>query len=83
VAEIIAKFCSHFSESRLWTILDIGRDPEAPMELFSGYLESGECAGPFTLYSKDGHFGHAGWRRSDASIMEEGDVEDGGTVEMG
>ena len=36
--------------------MDIGRDPEAPMELFSGHLEPDECTqGPLTLYSDDGH----------------------------
>lgn len=79
--EISAKFCNHFSESRFWTILDVARDPNAPQELFTGYLEPGECAGPLTLYSADGQFGHARWGRSDGS-MEEDDVVNGARVEM-
>ena len=79
--EITATFCSHFAESTLWTIIDIGRDPDAPTELFSGYLGPDECAGPYALGSKDGHYGHAGWKRGD-STYEEDDVVDGARVEM-
>ena len=31
MAEINAKFCNHYGESRLWMIYDVGRDPNAPL----------------------------------------------------
>jgi hypothetical protein len=79
--EISAKFCNHFGESRKWKIEDVGRDPNAPLGVFEGYLEPDECAGPLTLYSADGQYGRARWGRSDGS-MEEDDVVDGAKVEM-
>jgi hypothetical protein len=81
MAEITAQFCNKFGESRWWTILDVGRDPNIPIELFANYLAPDECAGPFTLYSSDGQYGLARWVLSDGS-MAEVEVVDGARVNM-
>lgn len=62
MSEIMARFCNGDTEGRLWTILDVGADPNHPPELFSGFLEPGVCTDPVALYSADGTFGHVAWQ---------------------
>lgn len=79
MAEIRARFCNGDTESRLWTIFDVGADPDHPPELFTGYLEPGGCTDPVVLYSADGMFGHVRWQSSDATAGE-AMVHNGDTV---
>ena len=62
---ISASFRNDYSESRRWTIVDTGRDPNSPPVIFSDYLEPGQATQAFDLYSSDGVYGQVTYQRSD------------------
>ncbi len=78
---ITATFKNNYGESKLWTILDLGRDPSAPSQVFRDYLEPDQVTDPLTLYSADGVYGLAGYQRSDGQLQRV-DVSDQSEVDM-
>lgn len=81
MAQITATFQSDYSESRHWTIVDVGIDQNSPLGIFDGYLASGDVTGPLQLYSEDGLHGLAMYQRSDGAPTRV-DVSDGDQVKM-
>ncbi len=81
MAEIHVSFSNRFGESRLWTIWDVGRDPNVPPVVFSNYLGAHESTDPLPLYSDDGAYGKAWYQRSDGPVMHI-EVADGAFVDM-
>jgi hypothetical protein len=69
--DIVATFKSDFSESRKWTIWDTGRDPNAPLTIFDGYLEPEQVTDSLTIYSEDGVYGIVAYKRSDSAVTGE------------
>lgn len=66
---IHAKFRSDYSESRIWTIVDTGRDPNAPPTIFNGYLEPNQITDALEVYSADGNYGTIAYQRSDGPMQ--------------
>jgi hypothetical protein len=78
MADISAAFRSRYSESRLWVIWDLGRDPNAPPEIFRGYLDPDADTGWLTLQGA----GLVLYQRSDGSATRQDNIRDGDTVDM-
>ena len=82
MAEISATFKNDYGESRHWTIVDQGRDPNAPPTIFDGYLAPDEATSALTLYSSDGIYGRAAYQRSDGAVTVVDSITDGSQVSM-
>jgi hypothetical protein len=78
---INATFCNNVGESRLWVIKDYACDPNAPAEIFRGYLDAGACTDSLSLCSNDGIYGRISYQRSDGPEQMV-DVSNGDTVQM-
>jgi hypothetical protein len=81
MATITATFKSDYSESRGWVIYDIAVDPNAPQQIFQGYLGPNDSTGPLNMYSSDGIYGTAMYQRTDGSPTRV-DVSDQSTISM-
>lgn len=79
---ISASFRNDYSESRRWTIVDTGRDPNSPPVIFSDYLEPGQATQAFDLYSSDGVYGQVTYQRSDGAPTVSSSITDGSVVSM-
>jgi hypothetical protein len=82
MADVNATFCNNYSESRLYVIYDIKRDPNAPLEIFRGYLEPNQCTNTLSLYTGDDLWGEALYMRSDGAQNVVDNITDGTTVSM-
>jgi hypothetical protein len=82
MATITATFQNNYSESRKWTIWDVGIDPASPKLLFDDYLDKDQDIAPLTLHQDDGGIqGHARYKRSDGALTDV-DVSSGDIVQM-
>ena len=82
MSDISATFKSNYSESRHWSIVDQGRDPNLPPVIFDGYLAPNEVTSPLTIYSEDGIYGKIAYQRSDGAVQIVDTVTDGSEVPM-
>jgi anti-sigma regulatory factor (Ser/Thr protein kinase) len=82
MSEINITCSSNYSESRLWVIWDKGIDPNAPRQIFSGYLDPDGVTGPLGVYSADGIYGSIVYKRSDGPTEVVDDVTDGSQIAM-
>ncbi len=82
MANINATFCNNYSESRLYVIWDLKRDPNAPPELFRGYLEPNQCTDSLSLYTGDDVWATVAYQRSDGAQNIVDSITDGSTVPM-
>ena len=82
MANINATFCNNYSDSRLWVIFDMKRDPNAPPEIFNGYLDPNQCTDSLSLYAGDDLWGKAMYQRSDGAQNIVDTITDGSTVNM-
>ena len=82
MANINASFCNNYGESRLYVILDIKRDPNAPPEIFRGYLEPGQCTDTLSIYTGSDVWGSVIYQRSDGAPTTVDVINDGDTVQM-
>ncbi|QEE29674.1 hypothetical protein FTW19_17785 [Terriglobus albidus] len=72
-----ATFRSNYGESRLWTIVDQGRDPNSPPVIFNGYLEPNQPTEALEVYTDDGLYGKIAYQRSDGPMQVNVSVTDG------
>ena len=82
MASISASFCNNFGDSRLYVIVDAKRDPNAPPEIFRGYLEPNQSTDVLSLYSGDDSWGQVIYQRSDGAPTVVDTITDGSTVSM-
>ncbi len=82
MADINASFCNNYGESRLFVIWDLKRDPNAPPEIFRGYLEPSQCTNVLSLYAGDDLWGQVAYQRSDGAQNVVDTITDGSTVSM-
>jgi hypothetical protein len=81
MADIYLTFCNNYGESRLWVIWDVGRDPNAPKEIFRDYLAPHDCTPRLTLYSDNDSSGLARYQRSDGDPTDVS-ASNGSTIAM-
>ncbi len=77
-----ASFCNNYGDSRLYVIWDLKRDPNAPPEIFRGYLDPNQCTDTLALYAGDDLWGEVLYQRSDGAQNIVDSITDGSTVSM-
>jgi hypothetical protein len=82
MAYVNATFCNNYSESRLFVIWDQKRDPNAPPEIFRGYLDPNQCTDSLSIYTGDDLWGQVVYQRSDGAQTVVDTITDGSTVNM-
>lgn len=80
--DISASFRNDYSESRHYSVVDTGRDPNSPPVIFDGYLEPGQITQSVAVYSEDGVYGKISYQRSDGAVTVVDDVTDNSVVSM-
>jgi hypothetical protein len=82
LATISVVFKNDYSDSRKWTIWDVGIDPSSPKILFDDYLDKDASTQPLAFHQEDGGVhGYARYKRSDGPATDL-TVSDGDIVSM-
>ncbi|MBI4790241.1 MAG: hypothetical protein HY782_24670 [Chloroflexi bacterium] len=82
MSTVYAAFCNNYSESRLYVIWDLKRDPNAPPVIFNGYLDSDQCTDWLPIYTGDDLWGKVLYQRSDGPQQIVDTITDSTTVRM-
>lgn len=81
-SKISADFENTYSENRLYVIVDTGIDPNAPAQIFNGYLAPGDRTGALTLWAPDDIYGSVQYQRSDGAVTVQANITDGSVIRM-
>ena len=80
--DIHVTFTNNYGESRLYQIWDLGRDPNAPPEIFNGYLDKDQSTDALAVHSND--FGETRilYQRSDGPQQVIDGFSEGDNIKM-
>jgi hypothetical protein len=81
MSEATAVFCNG-KDKRHWIVIEQGRDPSAPLVIYSGYPAPTQATASMTVYGSGGIFAQAAYRRSNRPLQNSVSVTDA-AMELG
>jgi hypothetical protein len=80
--DIHVTFTNGYGESRQYQIWDLGRDPNAPPQIYSGYLDTNQSTDPLAVHSNDFGESRVAYQRSDGPQQVVDSLSEGDNVRM-
>jgi hypothetical protein len=80
--DIHVTFTNGYGESRQYEIWDLERDPNAPPQIFNGYLDSDQTTEPLGVLSNDFGGSRVAYKRSDGPQQVVDSLSEGDNVRM-